>query len=379
MSFHSRPRPSNARQRWRAFGGLVVLGLFGACSSPLERPPLTTDCTQGDDYVFEAISPSFWFGFGDETPGAYDGSEDGLTPSTEIKSGCMTQTVDVPLSTPPDPKGLATRFAQNEDAPERCGNKTPTLLFKTNGHKDWGSAVASALATRSFPYQPTGEPASHYEGLALWAKSAPDADKVVTFIVETAQTAKPDDGTPKYRADPDSKDPVCPDRWRDKYGDPILQLDENNKPLLDDDGHAIRDYPGDCKEAAAEDGAVVYRQDTSGNIIISSGAADPDDCGNPFRVLLETTDRWKLYLFPWNSFWQEAEPNRDPDGIDEAKIYQFAFRAEKEKSIELWIDGLSFYRHVDFVPPDGSGGSGGSTSTTTSSSTTGEGGVPEVE
>ena len=87
-----------------------MLGLFGACSSPLERPPLTTDCTQGDDYEFEAITPSFWFGFGDETPGAYDGAADGVQENVKTSSptDCIQHDPIVePRATPPDPSGLA--------------------------------------------------------------------------------------------------------------------------------------------------------------------------------------------------------------------------------------------------------------------------------
>ncbi len=356
----------------------VVLGAAlstTGCSPPLKRNDPPVDCAQADAYDFEAIKPDFWFGFGDDTPTAYDGSEYfdnpacDVRPGMETKTNCYGDTVTTvkEASRPPNPAELVNCVPE-EDRPLRCGN-APELFLKTYGHEDWGSAWGSELKQRTDPYAPdTGESPLDYEGLALWAKSERGADKGLMFIVETRQTIKPNGGERKLQT-PKAPDgtPICGEVLRDKYGDPVLYFDENGKPLTDEEGHALQDYPGDCKQPTSDQGAATYRMDTNGNLILSSGVPEPDDCGNSFRHLLYTTDEWKLYLFPFSSFWQEADPNRDPAGMDPTAIYQLAFRAEKETHIEMWIQNLSFYRHVGYEPPGGRGGRGGASDTDTNS------------
>jgi hypothetical protein len=317
---------------------------------PKARPALETDCSQADAYELVGITPAFWFGYGDDTPGSYDGAEDGV-PLPAAESGNCGPTQPVARAHPPAPDQLATVMTAAGAAPDRCGT-LPSLFFKTYGHRDWGSGWGSALATRGAPYLPGGDSGSSYEGIALWAKSDRRYDKAVMFIIDTAQTAKPSDGTPAYRADPeDSRQ--CPQMWLDEHGDPVLLVKDDDDGMLtrddaltDEEGHALRDDPRDCKAPEQEDGAVIYRMDASGHIIIGSETPKPGDCGNSFQYLLETTTEWRLYLIPFDSFWQSALPNRDPNGLDADHIYQFTFRAAKEKHIELWVDGLSFYRRV---------------------------------
>ncbi len=288
--------------------GLCLALLAAACSSPQPRREPPIDCAQEELYEFAPIKPGYWFTFGDDAPGAYDGSEHGVPLNDDNE-----------YSRPPEPKNLVSVAARAGSGlpspPPRCApGQHPELFLKTYGHVDWGSAWGSELKRRADPYR-----GDEYEGISLWARSERRADKAVTLEVDTAQTAKPSDGEGQ-------------------------------------------DIPGDCKQEAEERGALIVQIDSSGNQVVVSGAPDPDQCGNSFRQLLLTTDHWELYLFPFESFWQEALPNRVPSGMDASTIYSFRFRAEKEKFIEMWIDSLSFYRRKGWVPPDptpGAGGEGG--------------------
>jgi hypothetical protein len=275
-----------------------------ACSSPQPRRDPPVDCAQEDLYEFASITPAYWFTFGDDAPGAYDGSQHGVALNDEGE-----------YSTPPEPTNLALLAARPDSSlpsptPRCAPGDNPDLFLKTYGHVDWGSAWGSELKPRAAPYKGNGtEDPITYEGVSFWARSERRANKGVTLEVDTAQTAKPSDGE-------------------------------------------VED-PDDCKQEATEEGALIYQIDAAGNQIVVSGAPDPDQCGNPFRRLVFTTDRWELYLFPFDSFWQQALPTRVSTGMDASKIYSFRFRAEKESFIEMWIDSLSFYRRKGWVPPGG--------------------------
>jgi len=332
---------SNSR---RTLGVMVLscAGLVTGCSTPAKRSEPPVNCAQLNELELGAITPEFWFGFGDDTPGAYNGYADGVMP----EAGQPVSS----LQTPPEPTNLAN-LARNRGfatVVTRCQEEdTADYFFKTHGHKDWGSAWGSEVRRRAAPYAAGEVSPRNYEGIALWARSERGADKGLKLEVDTAQTAKPSDGERERRVDDEGK-PLL-----DEFGEPIVLLDENGEPWVDEEGHAVQNHPDDCKEPVIEEGAATYRRNSAGQLVITSGVASADDCGNPFTYLLYTTDRWELYLIPWSAFWQLAEPNRDPNGIDPSSIYSFRFRAEKEMRIEMWVDALSFYRHTDWEPPGG--------------------------
>ncbi len=103
-----------------------------------------------------------------------------------------------------------------------------------------------------------------------------------------------------------------------------------------------------CETPTREPGdtVIVYRQDAEGNIVLASGAEiERDECGNPFRRRLLTSSDWQLYILPWDSFYQEPQNNRLPDGIDPSVILEFTVVAPRESNLELWLDDFAFYRN----------------------------------
>lgn len=276
------------RRSWALWVAGAIAAFVVACEPQLRREPLLS-CQEQDQYEFEPINPAFWFGFGDETPGAYDGSEDG-----NVANG------DDGLPVRPPAPVVQTLIEPI------CGFATANF-YKTYGHNDWGSAWGSAVRNRDTPYD-----ASEYQGVSFWAKSALSADKTFTVLLETRRTAKP-------------LDAELPD------------------------GGTTSD-PRDCQSAKLADGAAVYRTLGDGTLQITNSVASPDDCGNNFRALVTTTHRWQLYRIPFEDFWQDALPNRAPGGIDRGAILMFGFRADKEKRLEFSIAGLSFYRKAGWQP-----------------------------
>jgi hypothetical protein len=92
------------------------------------------------------------------------------------------------------------------------------------------------------------------------------------------------------------------------------------------------------------DGAYTYNE--AGMVVPVGGELpSPLDCGNGFARVVTVNRHWQLYLLPFESFQQQAQPNRNPNGIDKSGIYQFAVNIPKDSIIELWIDDLGLYRH----------------------------------
>jgi hypothetical protein len=278
--------------RWtrsrQLLAAVALLATF-ACK-PQERPEPTISCAEYDEYYTDPLDIGYWFGFGDDTPRAYDGTEDGNVSLDDN---------DEPIRPPAPLRG--------EPLDEEICGLTTADFYKTYGHNDWGSAWGSQLRGRADPYD-----GGDFQGISFWARSASWADKSFTLVVETAQTAKPSE----------------------------VENEDQENPL-------------DCREPTINEGAAVYRTLADGTQQISSEVAEPEDCGNSFRKLVTITDRWEFYRVPFEDFWQEALPNRKPDGMDNASIYQLGIRADKEKWLEFWIAGLSFYRELGWQPEDG--------------------------
>jgi hypothetical protein len=83
----------------------------------------------------------------------------------------------------------------------------------------------------------------------------------------------------------------------------------------------------------------------------------PVQCGNRWTALLQTSEHWELHLLPFESFYQELQPNRIPEGItrsleydstkegpEPAPFYTLAFGIGRGQNISLWIDEVFFYR-----------------------------------
>jgi hypothetical protein len=113
---------------------------------------------------------------------------------------------------------------------------------------------------------------------------------------------------------------------------------------------------GVCTEpmADAATGAYTYNE---GGMLVPVGGELPaaTDCGNGFQRVVTVTRNWQLYVLPFESFQQQAQPNRIPSGLDRSGIYQFVINIPKDFRIELWIDDLGVYRRRTGEAPEPEG------------------------
>jgi hypothetical protein len=172
----------------------------------------------------------------------------------------------------------------------RCESST-ALVLSTSGYTDWGAGFGDY----QMPMMPAD--ASEYEGVSFWARAG-------GYGTSTGFT---------------------------------LTINDRNTTAA---GMV-------CVQPAATDvveGDYMYNE---GGMIVPVGGdlPSPQDCGNGFIRVVSLTRDWRLYTLPFESFQQEAEPNRNPAGIDRTGIYQFTFNIPKDSIIELWIDDLGLYRH----------------------------------
>jgi hypothetical protein len=179
----------------------------------------------------------------------------------------------------------------------RCGSTT-ALVLTAVGHTDWGAGFGE--------YQTAMAPvdATDYEGVAFWAR-APTDHTSTAFL---------------------------------------LTLNDRNTSVS---GMV-------CVEPVVDvaDGAYTYNE--AGMIVPVGGELPaPEDCGNGFMRVVTVSRQWQLYLLPFESFQQLAQPNRIPTGIDRSAIYQFTVNIPKDSIIELWIDDLGVYRRRMDAPEPG--------------------------
>lgn len=184
----------------------------------------------------------------------------------------------------------------------RCGS-TAALVMTATGHTDWGAGFGEY----QMPTAPIS--AEGYEGISFWAR-APLAHTSTSFLLTVNDRNTIMNGM------------VC------------------TQPMVTEAG-----------------GAYTYNE---AGMIVPVGGELPaaTDCGNGFQRVVTVTRHWQLYLLPFESFQQLAQPNRVPTGIDRTGIYQFTFNIPKDSIIELWVDDIGAYRHrTDTAPePEGSAG-----------------------
>jgi hypothetical protein len=278
------------RTRWPRAGLTAALPcamLAAGCSAPEERPAWELDCSTPEGIRLEVIpamqfetGDAGWFAYGDETYGAIPGAD-----------------------APPAPE------AEEIEDGGRCGSQR-ALVLRASGHDDWGAGFGSwSLATS--PADGTGS-----AGLALWARSRGATDRAVLFHVN--------------------------DRYSSEEG--VAVDPETGETLLDEDGAPV---PG-CTVPDVEPGqqGACPGTDSQGNQIwvpCGQQTVAPTDCGNAFRRVLAVTEHWQLHLLPWDSFYQEALPNRRPEGIDPSAIHVLLVIVPRETRLELWLDDISFY------------------------------------
>lgn len=182
----------------------------------------------------------------------------------------------------------------------RCGS-TAALVLTSTGHTDWGAGFGEYNMPTA-PLDATG-----YEGVSFWAR-APVPHTSTGFLLSVNDRNTIMNGM------------VC------------------TQPMV-----------------AAAGGGYTYNE---AGMIVPVGGELPaaNDCGNAFQRVVTVTRNWELYLLPFTSFQQQAQPNRIPSGLDPSGIYQFTINIPKDSIIELWIDDLGVYRRrTDEAPePQGS-------------------------
>ncbi len=174
--------------------------------------------------------------------------------------------------------------------PEGRCESTAALFLESDGHDDWGAGFGEYM----MPMVPAD--ATGYEGVSFWARAT---------------------GFGKSR------------------GFLFNINDRNTNPM-----------GGSCVEPMATDvlsGGYTYNE---GGMIVPLGGdlPSPTDCGNTFQRPVFARPEWYLHRLPFESFQQQANPNRVPTGLDRSGIYQFTITIPKDSDIELWIDDIGVYR-----------------------------------
>ncbi len=284
--------------------------LASACSQN-HRPPLPDeDCSIEDDYEFQNISnfsgdQSGWFLYSDPTPGG--------APNPTINPDTGEEEGNVPVTDDPEHA--------------RCGDSR-FMKLEMHGKNFWGAGFGD------WAHNPSGSrvDGTGYEGISFWARSPINFEKEFIFNVDDPRTminpppAPEGGGLPPKVTEPDDG-----------------HLD------LDGDGFI---GPGDiangseCRLPPPEDVGDVPCYNGGVDAPANGGVRVPEknECGNPFHVRIATSERWQLFLIPWDDLVQWPCPNRLEGGIDKTEISKFEIRLTQGMQYEIWLDNIALYR-----------------------------------
>jgi hypothetical protein len=173
----------------------------------------------------------------------------------------------------------------------RCGS-TEALVLRSQGYNDWGSGFGI--------WQWAGSPhdARGYEGISFWLRNPGRTEKGVLLAFADRQS------------------------------------------------HAAGNLCVPSSDAGVEADCSVRPSETDTDAGLPP---KPNQCGNDFGRSLITSEHWQLYLLPFSTFSQQADPRR-VDGPDLSAIYGFGFNIRKDSRVELWIDDISFYKRKSAEP-----------------------------
>ncbi len=290
----------------------LLLAVY-ACGVDNPRPPVAVNCSVENDYDFSTPHLSDftvgkdpdWFYFSDNT----DTLDAGVTGGLDAGNKYPVAVFNVrPLS-----------------PSELCGN-TGALEIQAKGHNFYGSGFGD------WSHQATPTDGSAYEGLSFWARSGPNADKTFMFYVDDDHTYLNHIGSPAGGLLPLASSPGS-----------------GNSQDLDGDGFI---GPGDiasgtdCRLPPIQ--ALGYPACYGGGVLppgTPTRVPTPDECGNQFHTYITITENWQLFLIPWNQLAQWPCPNREPGGIDKAKILQWEIKLLQGTNYDIWFAQFAFYRH----------------------------------
>ncbi|MBN1606574.1 MAG: carbohydrate binding domain-containing protein [Polyangiaceae bacterium] len=98
---------------------------------------------------------------------------------------------------------------------------------------------------------------------------------------------------------------------------------------------------------ARKKGHTAATQNTEGQIMLGGTVLDKYDCGHEFNTIISTTKEWQLYLVPFDDLRQVRSANWNPAGFDRSGLWSFVIRTPREAQMELWLDDVAFYRHLE--------------------------------
>ena len=342
-------------------GGLALVSI-PACSGVPERVPYEVDCNpQGIELkdppvdAFEADLPSGgaldeslqWYSAGDSLGLQFESEEESST-----RGGRAEEKIE-----------------RVELAEARCGSERALHLYSSR-HNDWGSAFGfwgpnSAAAAID---------GSGWDGLAIWAKAAPNTTRAVNIELsdrygsQTATITEPQVGEQVGTCVP------VPDQYLPHDSQTFhicTKIDDEDAPSgyrvecqdLDFDEVQAVDSTYICYEVDGQVECGTYEipeavrlgaqqqqcvEDAEGNRSCGdSQVAGPHDCNNAFARPFEFSTRWELHLLPFDSFYQDAQPNRRPSGMETSAIHLIALPVPRGAELDVLIDDITLYRRTD--------------------------------
>jgi hypothetical protein len=346
-------------------GGLALVSATG-CTGVPERVPYEIDCDGPDGVVIE--DPGF-MDFepkegNDATDPGWWSSADGSPRSSQ----CCYMEDGNPELTP--------RRELIEGG--RCGVSEHALHLRSWGHNDWGSR----FGTWSLDAAPAS--GDGWDGIAVWARA--DEGTTRSVRIELGDRYTRDSGRIADPVDDKLLVPTCvpqPD-WKQSGGECVSPPEQDPAgnpcfppPVANQGATQTTSTESPATGAPASTIYICYKV-TSGetecgtyempaDVTDVEGATQrciqgaegqlqcgednivpgPHDCENYFGRALTVSNRWELYLLPWDSFFQDPDPNRRPDGIDPSQILAINIVPESEANISLWLDDITFYRRTD--------------------------------
>jgi hypothetical protein len=303
--------------------GIGILAVTMAGCEPMARPEVRLDCDAAERLIErDTFSPDY-FPFeldplssnNDHFFCFADGSADGYPANSAPfpANGCpMPQVKEVN-------EGQDFCHGTNAD-PTR---HKAAFLIQAGQHEFYGGEIGN------WDWNSGGVPSSTDfvpDGIAFWARSDIQSDKFITVYLNNSQTGAPSDTVPGT----------------------------TYSPTLAAKGREAGCIPG-VGNNSGPSGVSVTASSTDPNVQTNSSTvtvvSPANQCGNRWRRLLQTSEDWQLYLLPFETFYQDVQPNRVTGPFDPSEFYQIAFGFGRDMTISLWIDEIFFYRNKPATTP----------------------------
>ncbi len=354
-----------ARSVGSLLGGLALVSAT-ACSGVPERVPYEVDCDpEGielkDPPAVDAFEADLEEGAVDESLQWYSAG-DGLSGTFQLEPEGDTSTpVEVPY-------GRAEEGIERVELDEpRCASERALHMYSSL-HNDWGSGFGYYGPNLTGAIDGSG-----WDGLAIWAKAAPNTTRAVTIKItdrygsQTATITEPQVGVevgtcvpvpdPNLPAESQSfhictkvDDEDAPSGYRVECQD--LGFDEVGAVSSTYICYEVADGRIECGTYALPEALLVGTQqcveDAEGNRSCGdSRVSGPHDCNNAFDRPFEFGTRWELHLLPFDTFFQDDIPSRRPLGMDTSAIHLITFGVPRGAELDVLMDDITLYRRTE--------------------------------